>query len=79
MKTVYLASMIWSESHEPLLAGTNKKKLHNAAYKMLRTEHGTGPVNRGSAMCHLPIAHDDIEITTIPMMSPHRKKLKKTD
>ena len=68
MKTIYLAQMKWCETTEPICAGTNKKKLISKALKILKLEHGTGPVNRGMAMCNVPITADDIEIDRIPLL-----------
>jgi hypothetical protein len=68
MKTIYLAQMMWCEREQPIVAGTNKRKLISEALKILKAEHGTGPVCRGQAMCALPITADDIEIVGVPMM-----------
>jgi len=68
MKKIYLAQMMWCEREQPIIAGTNKRKLISEALKILKAEHGTGPVCRGQAMCALPITADDIEIVEVPMM-----------
>ncbi len=68
MKTIYLAQMMWCEREQPIVAGTNKRKLISEALKILKAEHGTGAVCRGQAMCALPITADDIEIVEIPIM-----------
>ena len=68
MKTIYLAQIKWCEREQTIVAGTNKRKLISEALKILKAEHGTGPVCRGQAMCALPITADDIEIVEVPMM-----------
>ena len=49
-KRHYLASMQWCERNQPIILGTNKKKLLTAALKILKEEHGYGKVCRGQAM-----------------------------
>jgi hypothetical protein len=68
MRKIYLAQMMWCEREEPIIAGTNKRKLISEALKILKAEHSTDPVCRGQAMCSLPITADDIEIIEIPIM-----------
>lgn len=68
MKTIYLAQMMWCEREQPIIVGTNKRKLISEALKILKAEYGTGPIFRGRAMCALPITADDIEIVEVPMM-----------
>ena len=63
---LYLAQMQWAEREEPVIAGTNKRKLLTEALKILKTEHGTGLIDRGAAMCQSPITADDVEIIEIP-------------
>lgn len=70
MKTLWLASMKWPGIAEPICVGTNKRRVQNEAYRMLREEHGTGNVDRNAAMCSAPIQHDDIEISPIPFYQP---------
>lgn len=60
--------MQWCEREEPIIAGTNKRKLLSEALRMLKEKHGTGPVDRGAAMCQIPITADDIEIVEIPLL-----------
>lgn len=67
--------MMWCEREEPIVAGTNKRKLISEALKILKAEHGTGPVCRGQAMCALPITADDIEIVEIPLMKKQELKI----
>jgi hypothetical protein len=68
MKKLYLAQMQWCEREEPIIAGTNKRELLSKALKILKAKHGTGPVDRGAAMCQIPITADDIEIVEIPFL-----------
>jgi len=68
MKKLYLAQMQWCEWEEPIVAGTNKRKLLSEALQILKAEHGTGSVDRGAAMCQIPITADDIEIVEIPFL-----------
>ena len=68
MGKIYLAQMQWCEREEPIIAGSNKRKLISEALKILKVEHGTGPVCRGAAMCSHPITANDIEIVEIPLM-----------
>lgn len=72
MKTLYLAQMKWCEREEPICVGTNKRKLLSEALRTLKAEHGTGPVCRGQAMCHVPITADDVEIIPIPFLCSNR-------
>lgn len=65
---LYLAQMQWCEREEPIIAGTNKRKLLSEALKILKAEHGAGPVDRGAAMCQIPITADDVEIIEIPFL-----------
>jgi hypothetical protein len=65
-KSIHVASMKWCEREEPICAGHNKKVVRSNALRLLKEEHGTGPVCRGQAMCSVKISHDDIEIITIP-------------
>jgi hypothetical protein len=66
MKKIYLAQMQWCEANEPICGGTNKGKVAREALRILKAEHGTGPVSRGQAMCSLKICQSDIEIVEIP-------------
>jgi hypothetical protein len=75
MKTIYLAQMMWCEREQPIVVGTNKRKLISEALKILKAEHGTGPVCRGQAMCALTITADDIEIVEVPMMQKQKVKV----
>jgi hypothetical protein len=68
MKTMYLAEMKWSESEEPVCAGTNKRKVKKEAFRILRSKYGKESISRGSALCFAPIAYDDIEISKIPII-----------
>ena len=70
---LYLAEMKWCERNEAICAGTNKAKLVLEALRILREEHGTGPVDRGQAMCSVPITMSDIEISEIPFLDSTRK------
>jgi len=65
---LYLAQMKWCEREEPLCAGTNKAKVQREAIRIIKSEHGVGPVNRGAAMCSAPITAADIEIIVIPLV-----------
>ena len=58
--------MKWCEREEPICAGTNKRKVAAEALRLLKAEHGTGPVCRGQAMCSVKITADGIEIVEIP-------------
>ena len=60
--------MQWCEREQPIIAGTNKRKILSRALEILKAEHGTGPVDRGVAMCQIPITADDIEIVEIPFL-----------
>lgn len=68
MKKIYLAQMQWCEREQPIIAGTNKRKLISEALKILKAEHGTGSVRRGQAMCQVHITSDDVEIVEIPFL-----------
>lgn len=68
MKTIKLATMRWPEYDEPICAGTNKEKLVTEAVKILKKEHGLGPVPRQMAMCSVPIQRNDINIWEIPFI-----------
>ena len=67
--------MMWCEREQPIIAGTNRRKLISEALKILKAEHGTGPVCRGQAMCALPITADDIEIVEVPMMQKQQVEI----
>jgi len=69
MTTIYLAQMKWCEREEPICAGTNKRKVAAEALRILKAEHGNGPVSRGQAMCSAKITADDIEIVEIPFLA----------
>lgn len=69
MKTIYLAQMKWCEREEPICAGTNKRAVAKEALRILKAEHGTGPVSRGMAMCSVKITADDVEIAKIPFLA----------
>ena len=69
MDTIYLAQMKWCEREEPICAGTNKRKVVAETLRILKAEHGTGPVNRGQAMCSVKITADDIELVKIPFLA----------
>lgn len=69
MKMIYLAQMKWCEREEPICAGTNKRQVAHEALCRLKAEHGTGPVDRGQAMCSVKITADDIEVVEIPFFS----------
>ena len=60
--------MQWCEREQPIIAGTNKRKILSEALKILKAEHGKGLVDRGAAMCQIPITADDIEIVEIPFL-----------
>ena len=64
----YLAQMKWCERTQSICIGKNKIKVKRAALKMLKDEHGTGPVSRGAALCSEPIVGDDVEIVLIPVI-----------
>jgi len=68
MTSLYLASMRWPGQLEPVCVGTNKKKLVKGAVRLLRKEHGDGPVVRPGAMCSAPIQYDDIEVERLPYL-----------
>lgn len=68
MKKLYLAQMQWCEREEPIIAGTNKRKLLSEALRILKAKHGTGAVDRGAALCQIPITSDDLEIVEIPFL-----------
>ena len=68
-KRHYLASMQWCERNQPIIIGTNKKKLLTAALKILKEEHGYGKVCRGQAMCRVKITRDDILIQEIKYLA----------
>lgn len=69
---LYLAEMKWCERNEAVCVGTNKAKLALEALRILREEHGTGPVDRGQAMCSVPITLDDIKIKEIPFLDSRK-------
>lgn len=71
MKTIYLAQMQWCEHNEPICAGTNKQRVAREALRILKLEHGTGPISRGLAMCSVPITMSDIEVVEIPLLLPN--------
>ena len=73
MSKIYLAQMQWCEREEPICAGTNKRKVAQAALRILKEEHGTGPVSRGLAMCSAPITMSDIAVVEIPFLLPNVK------
>lgn len=66
MEKIHLALMKWCERDEPVCAGRNRRKVESAALRMLKAEHGSGPVDRGQAMCSLRITRRDIEIVELP-------------
>lgn len=61
--------MKWCEREEPICAGTNKRKVSDEALRILKLEHGTGPVIRGYEMRSVKITADDIEIVEIPFLA----------
>lgn len=61
--------MKWAGSNEPICVGTNRKKTLSAALKIMKEEHGMGPVDRGAAFCSAPITYDDIDISTIKVIA----------
>ena len=65
---IYLAQMKWCEREEPICAGKNKKNVRKEALRILKEREGTGPVDRGMAMCSVKITYDDIEIVEIPVI-----------
>ena len=67
--TLHIACMVWPETIEPVCAGTNKRSVTREAVRLLRLEHGDGPVSRPAAMSSVPITASDIEIVTIPLVS----------
>ena len=67
--TLHIACMVWPSALEPVCAGTNKRIVTREAVRMLRSEHGDGPISRPAAMCSVPITASDIEIVTIPFVS----------
>ena len=69
MKTLTLVTMRWPEYDEPICLGTNKRKISTEALRLLRKEHGTGPVLRPAAMCSAPIRHDDLRYWKLPVVS----------
>jgi len=71
MKTLYLAQMKWCEREEPIACGYNRKELQRHALAKLHAKHGKGSVDRGAAMCSLPITASDIAITPIEMIESH--------
>jgi hypothetical protein len=71
MNKIYLAKMQWCEEEELICAGTNKRKVAQAALRILKEEHGTGPVSRGLAMCSVPITMSDIAMVEIPLILPN--------
>jgi hypothetical protein len=71
MNKIYLAQMQWCEREEPICAGTNKRKVAQAALRILKEEYGTGSVLRGLAMCSVPITMSDIAVVEIPFLLPN--------
>ena len=67
--TLHIACMVWPEAIEPVCAGKNKRIVTREAVRLLRLEHGDGPVSRPAAMCSVPITASDIEIVTVPSVS----------
>jgi hypothetical protein len=67
--TIHVACMQWPGTLEPICAGTNKRAVTREAVRLLRVEHGDGPVDRPAAMCSVPITASDIEIASIPVVS----------
>lgn len=67
--TIHIACMRWPETIEPICAGTNKRAVVLEAVRLLRIEHGDGPVSRPAAMCSVPITSTDIEIVSVPVVS----------
>jgi hypothetical protein len=76
---IYLAQMQWCERDEPIIAGTNKRKVLSDALKILKKEHGTGSIDRGAALCQMPITADDVEIVEIPFLSNHLRDKERLD
>lgn len=66
--TINIACMKWPNTLEPICAGTNKRTVTKEAVRLLKREHGEGPVNRPSAMCSVPITATDIEIVIVPVV-----------
>lgn len=65
---LYLVSMRWSENEEPICAGRSLKRTKRGALKILRDREGKGNVDRGSAMCSVPIMKDDLVVEEIPII-----------
>jgi hypothetical protein len=68
MNAIYLAQMRWCEREEPICAGLDKRKVASEALKMLKSEHGSGEIWRGQAMCSAKITANDIEVVAIPVV-----------
>ena len=65
---MYIAYFQWAGYDENLCCGTNKKKVKKYAYDKARIIYGTGPVNRGAAMCSSKITMNDIGIDEIEII-----------
>ena len=66
--TLYLAQMQWTEAMEPICVGANKRKAATAALNKLKALHGSGLVDRGSAMCSAKLTLDDIVLDKIELV-----------
>lgn len=76
---IYLAQMQWCEREEPIIAGTSKRKVLRAALKILKKEYGKGAIDRGGAMCQVPITADDVEIVELPFLNNHLRDKERLD
>jgi hypothetical protein len=67
--SINVACMKWPDFIlEPICAGTNKRTVIREAVRLLKIEHGDGPVERPLAMCSTPITASDIEVVTVPVI-----------
>ena len=67
--TINVACMKWPDTLEPICAGSNRRKVVREAVRLLKIEHGEGPVNRPAAMSSAKITASDIEIVTVPLVA----------
>ena len=67
--TINVACMKWPNTLEPICAGSNRRKVVREAVRLLKIEHGEGPVNRPAAMSSAKITASDIEIVTVPLVA----------
>lgn len=72
MTKLYVACMRWACDTEPVCVGTSKLAVRREAVRILKAQHGDGPVDRGAAMCSARICHDDIEVIEIPFIQTRK-------